>query len=167
MEDDKEVILGRFGAVYGLRGWLKVISFTQPVDNILNYSEWQVQHHGSWKTITLEDSKIHGKGIIVKVQGIDDPDQARLYINNEIAIDREALPKLSEEEHYWRDLMGLTVITKGGVTLGTVKGLLETGANDVLIVQGKRERMIPYTDEVVISIDQEKKMITVDWDPEF
>lgn len=165
MED--KVILGRFGAVYGVRAWIKVNSYTQPIENILEYSEWQVQRHGSWETVTIEAGKIHGKGIVVKIHNIDDREQAKTYTNAQIAIDQQELPELNKTEYYWRDLIGMSVITKDGTPLGTVKNLLETGANDVLIVKDKRERMIPYTKQVIQSIDREKKIITVDWDPEF
>ena len=162
-----KIILGRFGAVYGVRGWLRVVSFTQPIENILNYPKWQVQHLDSWETIIVEDGKIHGKGIIVKIKEISDREQAQAYTSDDIAIDSEALPELNKDEHYWKDLIGMSVITKDGITLGTVKNLLETGANDVLIIKGKRERMIPYTKHTIQSIDIEKKIITVDWDPDF
>jgi len=213
-----KVILGRFGAVHGVRGWLRVISFTQPIDNILNYPEWHVQHLGTWKTIInplsqctqhgieratsetisltptlshirrggnrpaaqqlykavgggecllIEAGKIHGKSIIVKIEAINDREQAQVYTNDDIAIDGKALPKLNKDEHYWKDLIGMSVITKDGTALGTITNLLETGANDVLIVTGDRERMIPYTKQTVESIDTEKKTIIVDWDPEF
>lgn len=162
-----KVILGRFGAVYGVRGWLRVVSFTQPLENILDYPNWQVQHLGTWKTVTIEAGKLHGKGIVVKLKDVDDREQAQTYTRDNIAIDSEALPELTKDEHYWKDLIDMSVITKDGVILGTVKNLLETGANDVLIVTGDRERMIPYTTQTIQSIDTEKKTIIVDWDPDF
>jgi len=165
MED--KIILGRFGAVYGVRAWIKVNSFTQPIENILDYPAWQVQRLGSWETVTLEAAKMHGKGIIVKIPHIDDREQAKTYTNALIAVDRQELPELDESEYYWRDLIGMSVINKGGTPLGTVKDLLETGSNDVLIVESDRERLIPYTKQVIQSIDRGKKIITVDWDPEF
>jgi len=165
MED--KVILGRFGTVYGVQAWIKVHSFTQPIKNILNYPEWQVQHLGVWKTVSIEDGKTHGKGVVVKIKNIDDREQAKAYANDLIAIDSKVLPKLEEDEYYWRDLIGMSVLTKDHVPLGVVKNLLETGSNDVLIVKGKREHLIPYSRRVVQSIDGEKKIIIVDWDPEF
>lgn len=162
-----KVILGRFGAAYGVRGWLHLISFTDPIDNILHYAEWHVKHSNDWETLHLENSKVHGKGLIVKLKEINDREKAREYTNDEIAVPRESLPKLEEDEHFWHDLIDMTVITKTGITLGAIKNIIETGSNDVFIVSGERERLIPYTDDVVIEIDKIKKTITVDWDPEF
>ena len=105
--------------------------------------------------------------MVVKIQEINDRELAREYANNPIAIERNALPKLDEEEYYWQDLIGCTVETTSGICLGQVKSLMETGSNDVLVVVGERERLIPYIDSVVISIDVTKKSIVVDWDSEF
>lgn len=164
---NKKVVLGKFGAAYGVRGWLHLISYTDPIKNIFDYPQWQVKHRGKWITVTVEDGKGHNKGLIVKIEGIDDRELAREYTNDQIAIEREALPETSEEEHYWQDLEGATVITENGITLGVVKELIATGSNDVFVVTGERERLIPYTNDVVINIDKSKKEIIVNWDPEF
>jgi len=162
-----KVILGRFGAAYGVRGWLHLISFTDPIDNIFNYTEWHVKHRGKWAILHLEQGKTHGKGLVVKLDEINNREQAREYTNDEISVPREALPELPEDEHFWQDLMGMTVTTKNGITLGIVKDMIATGSNDVFVVAGERERLIPYTDKVIIKIDKNKKEMIVDWDPEF
>ena len=167
MTSNNKIILGQFGAVYGVRGWLKVSSYTDPIENLLNYPKWQVQHKGAWETITIEEGKTHGKTLVVKIEGLHIREEAQVYTNDYIAIEKEALAKLPEGEYYWRDLIGLNVITKEGTKLGTVQNLLETGSNDVLIVKDKKEIMIPYTKNVIISVDLENKVITVDWDPNY
>ena len=162
-----KITVGKFGAAYGIRGWLHLLSFTDPVDNIFNYAEWQVRHCDQWEILHLEQGKAHGKRLIVKIKEINDREAAREYTNDKIFIERDALPELSDDEHYWADLTGATVITQNGITLGIVKELLATGSNDVLVVAGERERLIPYTKDVIVNIDKTKNEITVDWDPEF
>lgn len=161
------IVLGKFGAAYGVRGWLHLISYTDPIKNIFDHPQWRVKHRGQWVTLEVEDGKAHNKGLIVKIRGIDDRELAREYTNDEITILSENLPKLSEEEHYWKDLIGMTVVTKEKINLGVVKELLATGSNDVFVVMGERERLIPYTNDVIINIDKHQNEITVDWDPEF
>ena len=161
------LILGRLGATYGVRGWLHLNSFTDPIDNILQYPKWHILHQGQWQLIELEQGKRHGKRLVIKFKGIDDPERASQYTNNNIAVPQDALPPLSDEEYYWKDLIGATVVTQQGVCLGRVDSLMPTVSNDIFIVQGERQRLIPYTDEVVIQIDLHLQQITVNWDPEF
>lgn len=115
----------------------------------------------------MEASRTHGKFLVVKLAGCDTPEAARQYTNAFIAVDRDELPALTKGEYYWADLIGLRVVTVTGDDLGRVDSLLETGANDVLIVKNHRERWIPYVKAVIQSIDLAHKIITVDWDPEF
>lgn len=163
----EKIILGRFGAAYGVRGWLHLISFTHPIDNILEHKEWQVKHGNNWVTLHLEKGQIHGKGLVVKIKEINDRELAREYTNDTIAIFRENLPSLSDNEYYWEDLIGTSVITEKGIKLGTVKSLMATGANDVIVVSGDKEILIPYINSVIVTIDLEKKEIIVNWDLEF
>lgn len=162
-----KVVLGKFGAAYGVRGWLHLISFTDPIDTICTYKEWHVIHHNQWEILHIENSKKHGKGLIVKIKEINDRELAREYTNDEISVPRADLPNLAEGEYYWQDLIGATVITENGITLGVVKELLTTGSNDVFVVVGERERLIPYTEGVVLKIDVTKNEIIVNWDPAF
>lgn len=163
----KKVIIGRFGRVYGVRGWLRVNSFTDPTTNIFDYSPWQIQRQGEWQPIKLEAKKILGTGLIVKLAGLSDCDQARLFTNLDIAVEANILPQLKFGDYYWEQLIGLAVQTKTGVSLGSIDHLIETGANDVMVVKNGRERLLPYTADTVLSIDLEKQLITVDWDPDF
>ncbi len=168
MSKDGLVVVGRIAGVYGVRGWVKIISHTDPIDNIFEYSPWQVMVKGQWREWLADDGRAHGKGIIAHLQGLDDREQARELTGSDIAIRRSQLPPPAPGEYYWADLVGLAVITVDGVGLGTVDHLLETGANDVLVVKGDRERLIPYLpDAVVKDIDLALGVIRVDWSPEF
>jgi len=162
------VVLGRVSGVYGVKGWVRVFSHTSPRSNILTYSGWYLRQAGNWVKHEVRSGRIHGKGVVVQLKGCDDRDQAATLLQAEIAIPREQLPELQPDEFYWADLEGLKVQTMDGVDLGVVDHLFETGANDVVVVKGERERLIPYLwQDVIQSVDLEAGLMTVDWDPEF
>lgn len=166
-QDDK-VIIGRLGAAFGVRGWLKVNSFTEPFDNILSYQPWLIRRKGQWQTVGIEDIEIHGKSIVVKLQGCDDREKAKLFTNAEIAIEKTQLPALEKDEYYWTDLIGLRVTNKENIDLGIVESLMATGANDVLVVvKNKQQRLIPYIKQVILKINLEQRKLLVDWDKDF
>lgn len=169
------VVIGRLTQPYGIKGWIKVFSYTEPKENLLGYRHCLLQQGGEWRELELEDGKPHGKGLVVKLQGVETPEQARLYSGCELGIPASSLPQLPPDEYYWHQLQGLAVwTTQGEQLLGRVDHLLETGANDVLVVQpcegsiDQRERLIPYLpDQVVLAIDLAAGTLRADWDPEF
>ncbi|MEJ2307888.1 MAG: ribosome maturation factor RimM [Gammaproteobacteria bacterium] len=166
--DQRLITLGRLTGIYGLRGWLKVFSETEPREGIVNYPLWWVRQHGGWKRFRVEQGRRHGKTVVVKLEGIDDRDEAARLLNADIAVEREQLPETATDEYYWTDLEGLSVVCQDGTELGRIDHLLETGANDVLVVQGDRERLIPYIPgQVIREVDLENGRMVVDWDPEF
>ncbi len=165
---DRFVMLGRIGGVFGVQGWVKVWSFTQPPENILDYQPWWVNFHGEWRRIAVESGRSHGKGIVARLEGYGDPDTARVLVGADIGVLREQLPPPAPGEYYWTDLVGLEVINRDGVSLGKVDHLFATGANDVMVVEGERERLIPFIkDQVVLDIDIERGILKVDWDAAF
>ncbi len=159
------MILGRIAGLYGVRGWVKVYSYTDPRDAVLEHAEWLLHRKGSWQACELVEGKRHGKGIIAKLAGVDDRDTAAEYVGIDIGVPREQLPETEPGEYYWTDLEGLRVVHKDGRELGTVAYLLETGANDVLVTEGERERLIPFVmGRVVLDVDLDDGVITVDWE---
>lgn len=167
-DESQLVILGRVSGVFGVKGWVRVFSDTSPRTNILNYSTWYLQRAGTWKEHEVLSGRAHGKGVVAQLAGSDDRDQAAALVQANIAVQREQLPKLGPDTFYWSELEGLRVQTVAGVNLGTVDHLFETGANDVVVVKGERERLIPYLwRDVICSVDLEAGLMTVDWDPEF
>lgn len=165
---DELITVGEIVGVYGVRGWVRVLSHTDPVENILSYPEWLIRRDGAWQPIRLLDGRRQGKGLVAALEGIGDRDQARGLMHTAIAVRRGELPPLPQGEYYWCDLEGLRVETVDGQALGVVDHLIETGANDVLVVRGDRERLIPFLpDQVVTSVDLEAELIRVDWDPSF
>ena len=164
----EHVTIGHVAGVYGVQGWVKVHSFTDPPDNIRHYDPWLVRIGGEWRLLEVCDTRRHGKAVIARLEGYEDRDTARELVGAEIAVRRDQLAEINEGEYYWADLVGLKVVTVSGKELGIVNHLIETGANDVLVVAGKRERLIPFIrDEVVVAVDLDRGEIRVDWDPEF
>jgi len=166
-EQDKRVVVGRIAGLFGVRGWVKVFSHTQPLDNILRYSPWLVLRGGQWTPMKPLDGRIHGKGIVAHLAGCDDRDAAAELVGCDIAVARSQMPRAAADEVYWADLIGLKVVTLEGVELGVVDHLLETGANDVVVVHGERERLLPYVDQVIREVDLDGGLLRVDWDPDF
>jgi 16S rRNA processing protein RimM len=162
------ITIGRISGLYGVRGWVKIFSHTRPIENILNYSPWQLGQSGQWQTISVSEGRLQGKGIIAHFESINDRDQASHLLGAEIAVDREQLPQPTNGEYYWADLIGLTVINRDDIILGQVDHLLETGANDVLVLKGERERLIPFLiEQVILNVDLAQSVLRVDWDADF
>ena len=169
-DSKQRVVLGRVAGLFGVKGWVKVYSETVPPANILDYSPWYLQLAGGWQSFELQQGQVHGKGIIARLGNCTNRDEAGPLLGAAIAVEREQLPELAENEYYWADLIGLEVLNQEGETLGKVDHLLETGANDVLVVktEDKQEWLIPYVKgDVVKEIDLEKGWLRVDWNPDF
>lgn len=162
------IVVGKISGVYGVRGWCKVFSHTEPRDNILMYSPWYLRKGNTWQTAEVIEGRQQGKGIIVHLQGCDDRDAAAALMGTEVAIKPEQRASLAADEYYWSDLIGCQVETVDGVNLGHIERMMETGANDVIVVVGERERLIPFVQgDVVVEVDIAARRIRVDWDPDF
>jgi 16S rRNA processing protein RimM len=165
---EQHISVGKISGVFGIKGWVKVFSFTDPRENILTYSPWLLKKNDEIKTVNVVDGQLQGKTIVAQLSGIDDRNQAELLMGWDVFITQAQLPKTAKDEYYWSDLIGLKVETTDGVQLGIVESLLETGANDVIIIQGERERVIPFLQgQTIISVNLDAGKIIVDWDPEF
>jgi 16S rRNA processing protein RimM len=160
------VLMGRVSGHFGVKGWVKVYSYTEPREALLAYPSWLVRQGESWLAIKLEEGKRHGKTVIAKLEGYSDRDQAAALIDCDIGIRRDELPELEEGQYYFSDLEGLRVEHVDGSSLGLVTNILETGANDVLVVRtDDTERLIPFiVGQVVQSVDLEAGVIRVDWE---
>lgn len=159
------IVVGKIVGVYGIKGWFKVLSFTRPRENILEYTPWSIKKDGFWQAIQLVDGKPQGKGLVASIEGITSRDEAMTLVNSEIAIRQDQLPASNEGEFYWIDLINKQVINEQNETLGVVTELMETGANDVLVVEDEKQRhLIPYVQDVYIKdVDVEQGIIKVDW----
>jgi len=167
--NDDTINVGEVSGVFGVKGWVKVFSFTQPRENILSYSPWYLQKGKEFRKVKLLNGQRQGKLVVAAIDGITDRDAAEALLGWKILIDKNQLPAPAEGEFYWADLLGLKVETDQGVALGVVDHLLETGANDVLVVKDeKRERLIPFLQQqTVLKIDLENGLMVVAWDPDF
>lgn len=171
------VNVGRITALYGIKGWVKVHSYTDPQENLFEYHPWFIKTKHGVKQIEIDEARPHGDAFVAHIVGVDDRDIAIQYTAADIAVERDMLPELGKGEYYWSQLEGLTVFSQFGgqrQRLGKVSKLFETGANDVLVVIGdtesidQRERLIPYVPEqFVLGIDLDAGEILVDWDPDF
>jgi 16S rRNA processing protein RimM len=165
---DRLVTLGRISGVYGVRGWVKVHSYTEPRDNVVGFRRWTLRTRAGESTVEVEDGRAQGANVVAKVRGIDDRDAARELIGANIAVERSELPACEPGEYYWADLEGLEVVTPAGDRLGTVDHLVATGGHDVLVLAGKPERLIPFVHGAVIQgVDLVTGVIVADWSPEF
>lgn len=174
----KKTVMGKITSVYGVKGWVKVFSYTQPKENICQYKNWTLEGGERNGLVKILGCKAHGNGLIAQIEGCHDRDEAKAYTGSLITVSREELPDLPEGEYYWYQLQGLNVYSTHEnaekMLLGKVSHLIETGSNDVLVVKkckgslDGKERLVPYLpDQVVLSVDLEAGEIVVDWDPEF
>ena len=168
MSAQEMVVMGRVSGLFGVRGWVKVYSYTEPRVGILDYSPWLIKRAGEWQAHEVQAGHPQGKGIVAQLRDFDDRDQAAQLLGCDIAVRRDQLPPLTDGEYYWSDLEGLRVENLDGVELGRISHLFETGANDVIVVQGDREYLIPYTwGDAVRKVDLAQGLMVVDWDPDF
>ena len=169
-----EICLGSINGSHGIVGGVKIFSYTDPVEAILDYSPWTLRKDGKVKEVTIKEGQVSGKRIIVRLEGVDTRDQAEDLIGYEVHVNAELMPELAEGEFYWFQLESLKVRTIGGEVLGKIDHMLETGANDVMVVYptddsiDEQQRLIPYVeDEVVKQVDQESGVVIVAWEPDY
>ena len=162
----KPVVLGYVSGLYGVKGWIKIHSYTDPRDAILAYRGWMLERAGRWEPVAIAEGRPHGKTVVARIEGVDDRDQAAAFIGLQIGVERAALPATDKDQYYWSDLEGLTVVNKAGAEIGRVAYLLETGANDVMVVdKAGREVLIPFvTGDIVRDVDLDGGTIRVDWE---
>ncbi len=169
------IVIGKVVGVHGIKGWLKILSFTRPRENIFKYAPWLVKQNilvsprSEWLGMQLLEGRSQGKGLIASLKGITDRNETMTLVGSEIAINRAQLPALEKGEFYWHDLINMRVINKQNEILGVVTEFLETGANDVLVVEADKQRcLIPYVQDVYIKdIDVGQGVIQVDWQSDY
>ncbi len=169
MDSNRLIVLGRISGAYGVKGWIKVNSETQPVQNICRYSPWYLEINGQWQAVDPLQCRKHGKGVVAQLEDCADRDKATALKGINIAIKREQLPSVDNtDDVYWTDLEGLQVENTEGIEFGKISHLFETGSNDVMVVKGERERFIPFIrEQVVVRIDLDKGLVVVDWEADF
>lgn len=166
-DPERVVVLGKLGGPFGVQGWIKVTSYTDPIDNILDYEEWLIGGPGRWRSVKIEDGRVSAKGVLVKLAGVDAPEDARLQLGAQIGVKRSQLPAPEAGQYYWSDLEGLEARTKEGVLLGRVDHFRTTPGGSVVIVKGEREHWIPFVRERIVKVDLDAGRIVLDWDPDW
>ena len=168
MSTDRRILLGRVAGDFGVRGELKLLSWTDPRDAIFKYQPWILTSGDSQREVSGVRGRDTGKLLVAVFPGFESREQAEALKGSEIWVSRSQLPPPKPGEYYWVDLEGLAVQTVEGVALGTVSHLFDTGANPVIVISGERERLVPFvTDQYVKSVDFDAGLIVVDWDPDF
>lgn len=165
--DERKIVqIGHVSGVHGIKGWVKVHSLTEPREAIFEYQPWLLGD--SREAVRISHGRKQGKHLVALIELVSDRDQAESLVNRPIAVYRDQFSELMEDEYYWADLLGLSVELEDGTRLGVIERMLATGANDVMVVKGERERLIPFvTGKYVISVNLADGVVTVDWDPDF
>lgn len=174
-DDAAELVsMGRVAGPYGIKGWFKLVSHTQPRENILQYQNFVGSLNGKLRPLVMDEAKPHGKGLIAHIRGFDTPEDIRLLTGLELMVPLSELPELEGDDYYWHQLTGLKVENRSGVWLGKIDSLLETGANDVLVVKpcegsvDKHQRLIPWLpDQVILKVDIASGVVLVDWEADY
>jgi 16S rRNA processing protein RimM len=167
MVSEPTIVIGKFLRPCGIKGWIGVSSFTEPPESLFNYSPLFIQRNNTTEKLSIQAYRPQGNHWVVKLTHCNDRNLAATYTNTKIVISPTQLPTLEKGEYYWKDLEGLTVMTKTGEKLGIVSHLMETGSNDVLVVKGKKTHYVPYHPNYIESVDIQHQKIIVDWDPDF
>jgi 16S rRNA processing protein RimM len=164
----RRILVARVVGAFGVRGEVKLQSFTDPLKQVLKYQPWILVHNGQEKEITEVRARETNKGLTVFFPDIDDRDVAEALTGAEVWVPRSRLPAPKNGEYYWIDLEGMQVHNLEGVDFGKVSHLFNNGANDVMFVQGERVRLLPFVmDDYIKNIDFDAQQITVDWEADF
>jgi len=163
-EDPDKVVVARIAGAYGVLGWVRIVSFTDPPDNVLQYRPWLLARPSGYREVEVAEIRPHGAGFVARFRDVIDRGGAQALAGTLVAVPRSALPKPEESEYYWRDLLGLAVDNVDGSRLGRVEQVLETGAHDVLVVsQDGESTLIPFVSRFVLDVDLAEGCIRVDW----
>ena len=159
--------MGRVLAPFGVTGWIRIQSFAAAAENLLAYPTWWLGRESEWRKYRVAGSRVQGHAVVAKLEGCDDRDEAVRLRGQEVAVLRDELPKPGTNEYYWTDLIGLHVVNTAGMDFGRLARIVQTGANDVLVVEGARERLIPFLADVIREVDPAAGVIRVDWDADY
>ena len=165
-DDQRPVVLGRIGAPFGVQGWVKVQSYTDPLEGIASYPAWELRRGGSLGRKAVLDWKRAGAGVAVRLEGVETREAAQALTGAEVLVERAALPPAAPGEYYWHDLIGLDAFSLQGVPLGRVAGILDLPAHPVLVLEGDRERLVPLVPERLAGVDLDAGRLTLDWHPD-
>jgi 16S rRNA processing protein RimM len=159
----RRVVLGQVGGAFGVQGWVRIQSHTDPPANILKFGRWQLGRAGQWREVEVEDGKVTAKGVLAKLVGVETPEEARLATGSEIAVAREELPAPAPGEYYWSDLEGLAAFGHNGQALGRIEEFRTTPAGPVAVIRGERQHWVPFVKERIVAVDLDAGRVVFDW----
>jgi len=158
------VTLGRISGLFGVKGWVKVHSYTNPRDNVVTFTTWIVKSRGVERRFEVEAGHAQGAGVVAKLRGLDDRERARELIGADIIVERAEMPECAPGEYYWMDLEGLEVRNLEGRVLGTIDHLMSNGGHDIMVLAGTPQRLIPFVHgRVIHEVDLEAGRVVADW----
>lgn len=164
---DRIVVLGRITGVFGVRGWVKIQSFTSPPENLLEYEVWQLGQRGTWKVANCAEAKPANRALLARFENCTNPDHAQPLIGAEIGVWRSEMPQPGPGEYYWEDLTGLDAYSPTGAWLGKVDHFRETAVHPLMIIRGERDHVVPLVKQRLVAVDLDAGRMTVDWDPDW
>ncbi len=168
MKTQDLVVMGYVSGAFGVRGWVRIQADTEYADGLFDYPTWWIGREGSWQEYRVVEGKAQPKGVVAQLEGVDDRDVAGALRGCEVAIPRSALPETGDNEFYWADLIGMAVSNPAGTAFGVVDSLMQTGANDVLVVRdGKQQTLIPFVKAFILDVDLQARRLTVAWESGF
>ena len=159
--------MGRVAAPFGVKGWVKVQPDTEAPGSLLGYKSWWIGRDGDWREIAVAEARVQDRAVAARLAGYDDRDAATTLRGMLVAVEREQLPQPRQGEYYWVDLVGLRVVNTESQELGRIEQVLQTGANDVLVVQGDRERLVPFIADVIREVDTAAGVVRVEWGADY
>ena len=160
---DRIVVLGKIAGTFGVKGWIKVRSYTEPIENILGYENWQVGREGQWQPATVEEARVTDKGVLAKLEGLESPEEARLKVGLDIGVWRSEMPLPEPGEYYLSDLEGIDAVSASGEPLGKVDHFRTTPGGTVLVVRGEQEHWIPFVKDRIVKVELDANRIVLDW----
>jgi len=165
---EEKIVMGKILGPHGIKGWIKIHPFTEKKDSLIDHKILMASKDEKlWQSFEVECMDVGDKFILAKFKGVDDRNAAEKLNKFFISLDKSSLPKLDENNYYWHELIGLDVKNNEGMHFGKVDSLIETGANDVLVVLGDKEYLIPYIKQVILEVNLETNMIRVDWQDDY
>ncbi len=165
---EQKIVIGRFGSSFGVKGWIKVQSFSEPEENLFTYTDWYWQGPKGWQKLCHDAHNAHGNGWVVHLDGFDTPETVRLLAGQDIAVLRQEFAPLEGHEFYLQDLIGFAVVTVTDQVLGSVQGFVDSGAHELLVVTGEKEYLIPLIKDIFVkNVLLTERKIIVDWDADF
>ena len=159
--------MGRIVAPFGVKGWIRIEPWTAAAKNLLAYPKWWVGDADEWQERAVSEGRTQGRMVVARLDGCDDRDAADGLRGRQVTVDRQKLPQAQANEYYWADLIGLSVVNERGRDFGRVVRILETGANDVLVIEGERERLIPFIADVIAAVELQDGLMRVNWDADY